>query len=50
MKKIITLFATIFVVGCWGGNSGCPDCSCDAADCCDSGVCSMDACACACKE
>jgi len=46
MKKIITLIAAMFVIGCnWGSDAKC-SCGCEAG-CCDSGVCDA-GCGCAC--
>ena len=55
MKKIITLFVSIFAIGCNWGNSGCSDCSCDAG-CCSSdagnecATCLVVDCNCVCKN
>ena len=49
MKKLITLFAALFVIGCNWGNSGCDKCSCEAG-CCDSGSCGTEDCVCVCKN
>ena len=49
MKKLIILTAAVFAVGCNWGNSGCPDCSCDAG-CCSSDTCSVADCNCVCKK
>ena len=46
MKKIITLIAAMFIIGCnWGSDAKCA-CGCDGG-CCDSGVCDA-GCGCAC--
>jgi len=50
MKKILVLFAVAFAIGCNWGSSGCPNCDCDAADCCESGACSVADCGCPCSK
>jgi len=47
MKKLTIIAAAIFAIGCNWGNSGCPDCSCEAG-CCSSDTCPVADCNCSC--
>ena len=49
MKKVLILFATLFIIGCNWGDSGCENCSCSEG-CCSSGSCDTADCTCDCNK
>ena len=49
MKSLLLALASMLVIGCNWGNSGCCDCAC-GADCCSSDKCPVADCDCKCNN